>query len=172
MIKFLDFISSKTLRNTVCFIVFAIFMTLTISSQNYFFQKVIKNGISQKDIVAEKDITVIDTKKTEQHKKEVAQNVEPILTQAEDEFITTSLNTLQNSVIKIREKNIDYATKAAELNVLFDDNKKKGLVDFLLKADSSDLTDIFDKSKITLSSVLNMGISSKDIENKVVLTKA
>ena len=50
-----------------------------------------------------KDIKVIDTIKTEQHKKEVAQNVEPILTQAEDEFITTSLTALQNSVLKIRK---------------------------------------------------------------------
>lgn len=45
-----------------------------------FFQKVIENGISKRDIVAQKDIKVIDTKKTEQHKKEVVQNVEPILT--------------------------------------------------------------------------------------------
>ena len=44
-------------------------MSVTISSQNYFFQKVIENGISKKDIVAQKDIKVIDTKKTEQHKK-------------------------------------------------------------------------------------------------------
>ena len=101
MTKFLDFISSKTFRNVMCFIVFTFLMTVTISSQNYFFQKVIENGISKRDIVAQKDIKVIDTKKTEQHKKEVAQNVEPILTQAEDEFITTSLLTLQNSVKKI-----------------------------------------------------------------------
>lgn len=64
----------------MCFIVFAFLMTVTISSQNYFFHKVIENGISKRDIVAQKDIKVIDTKKTEQHKKEVAQNVEPILT--------------------------------------------------------------------------------------------
>ena len=71
MTKFLDFISSKTFRNVMCFIVFTFLMTVTISSQNYFFQKVIENGISKRDIVAQKDIKVIDTKKTEQHKKEV-----------------------------------------------------------------------------------------------------
>ena len=107
MQKFLDFISSKSFRNVMCFILFTFLMSVTISSQNYFFQKVIENGISKKDIVAQKDIKVIDTKKTEQHKKEVAQNVEPILTQAEDEFIATSLVTLQNSVKKIREKNVE-----------------------------------------------------------------
>ena len=121
MQKFLDFISSKSFRNVMCFILFTFLMSVTISSQNYFFQKVIENGISKKDIVAQKDIKVIDTKKTEQHKKEVAQNVEPILTQAEDEFIATSLVTLQNSVKKIREKNVS--------DVL----RKKSLMSYLMK---------------------------------------
>ena len=168
MTNFLDFISSKTFRNVMCFIIFTFLMTVTISSQNYFFQKVIENGISKRDIVAQKDIKVIDTKKTEQHKKEVAQNVEPILTQAEDEFITTSLLTLQNSVKKIREKNVSEDIKKDELNVLFDESGKKGLIEFLLKASDDDLQSVFDKSKITLTSVLNMGISAKDFDNNNV----
>ena len=63
MQKILDFISSKTFRNVLCFIIFTFLVTITISSQNYFFQKVIENGISKKDIIAQKDIKVIDTKK-------------------------------------------------------------------------------------------------------------
>ena len=168
MTKFLDFISSKSFRNVVCFILFTFLMAVTISSQNFFFQKVIENGISKKDIVAQKDIKIIDTKKTEQHRKEVAQNVEPILTQAEDEFITTSLLTLQNSVKKIREKDVSDEVKTDELNVLFDESGKKGLVEFLLKSSDEDLQNVFDKSKITLSSVLNVGISNKDFDNNNV----
>ena len=168
MTKFLDIISSKMFRNTMCFILFTFLMTVTISSQNYFFQKVIENGISKRDIVAEKDIKVVDTKKTEQHKKEVAQSVEPILTQAEDEFITTSLLTLQNSVKKIREKNVSEDVKTSELSVLFDESGKRGLVQFLLKSSDDDLQSVFDKAKITLSSVLNVGISSRDFENNNV----
>ena len=152
MTKFLDFISSKTFRNVMCFILFTLLMAGTISSQNFFFQKVIENGISKKDIVAQKDIKVIDTKKTEQHKKEVAQNVEPILTQAEDEFIMTSLVTLQNSVMKIRDKNVSDEVKQEELSVLFDESGKKGLVDFLLRANNEDLQGIFDKAKSMLES--------------------
>lgn len=168
MTKILDFVSSKMFRNVICFILFTFLMTVIISSQNFFFQKVIENGISKKDIVAQKDIKVIDTKKTELHKKEVAQSVEPILTQAEDEFITSSLFTLQNSVKKIREKNVSNQVKEEELNVLFDESGKKGLVDFLLKSSDDDLQLLFDKSKITLSSVLNVGISAKDFENNNV----
>ncbi len=168
MQKILDFLSSKRFRNVVCFILFTFFLTITISSQNFFFQKVIENGISKKDIVAQKDIKVIDTKKTEQHKKEVAQSVEPILTQAEDEFIATSLSTLQNSVMRIREKNVTDQVKKEELNVLFDESGKKGLVDFLLKSNENDLRMVFDNAKITLTSVLNIGVSSKDFENNNV----
>ena len=168
MEKFLNFISSKEFRNGLFFILFTLLMTVTISSQNYFFQKVIENGISKKDIIAQKDIVVIDTKKTEQHKKEVAQNVEPIITQAEDEFITTNLLTLRKSVMKIREKDISEGTKEDELNVLFDESGKKGLVDFLLKASDSDLASVFEKAQVTLSSVLNKGISSDDFDNNKV----
>ena len=76
MQKILDIISSKKFRNIFCFLVFTLLMTASISSQNFFFQKVIENNIALRDVIAEKDIRVIDTVKTEQHKKEVAQNVE------------------------------------------------------------------------------------------------
>ena len=168
MNKFIDIISSKHFRNGMFFVLFTALMALMISSQNYFFQKVIENGISKKDIVAQKDIKVIDTKKTEQHKKEVAQNIEPVITQAEDEFITTNLSTLKSSVFKIREKDISEETKLDELNVLFDESGKKGLIDFMLKASDSDLSSVFEKAQITLTSILNVGISSKDFENNKV----
>lgn len=171
MKKFLDFISSKKFRNTFCFIIFTFFVTISISSQNYFFQKVIENGISKRDIIAQKDIKVIDTKKTDLHKKEVAQSVEPILTQAEDEFITTNLLTLRNSVIKIREKDSSDSVKKDELNILFnEDYEKRGLIDYLLKAGDSDLQLMFEKAQVVLASVLNTGISSKDFENNNVNT--
>ena len=168
MNKFLDFISSKNFRNVSCFIIFTALMAITISSQNYFFQKVIENGISKKDIVAQRDIKVIDTKKTDLHRKEVAQNIEPILTQAEDEFITTNLLTLRSSILKIREKDIPEEVKLDELNVLFDEPSKKGLIDFLLKSSDNDLNSVFEKAQVTLTSVLNSGISSKDFENNNV----
>lgn len=164
MQKIIEYITSKQFRNIMFFVLFTFLLTVTLSSQNYFFQKVIENGISKRDIVAQKDIKVVDTKKTEQHRKEVAQSVEPILTPAEDEFISTSLSTLQNSVIKIRGKNISDEIKREELSVLFDESGKQGLVEFLLKSDKNDLRSVFDKAKLTLTSVLNSGVSSKDFE--------
>ena len=168
MQKILDFISSKTFRNVFCFIVFTVLMTAAISSQNFFFQKIIENNMALKEVIAEKDIKVIDTVKTEQHRKEVAQNVEPILTQAEDEFITTSLTALQNSISKIRKKDVSDTVKLEELRVLFDSSNKGELVDFLLHSSDSDLQYIFDKSMVTLTSVLNKGVSYKDFDNNNV----
>ena len=37
-------------------------MTAIISSQNFFFQSIIENGISKKDIIAQKTFKVIDVK--------------------------------------------------------------------------------------------------------------
>lgn len=71
MNKFIEFISSKQFRNGFYFFLFTLIMAITISSQNYFFQKVIENGISKKDIVAQKDITVIDTKKQNNTEKKL-----------------------------------------------------------------------------------------------------
>ena len=168
MQKILDIISSKKFRNIFCFLVFTLLMTASISSQNFFFQKVIENNIALRDVIAEKDIRVIDTVKTEQHKKEVAQNVEPILTQAEDEFITNSLTGLQNNIIKIRKKNISDKVKSAEISVLFDSTNKGDLIDFMLRASDNDIQYVFDKAMVTLTSVLNKGVSYKDFDNNTV----
>ena len=43
--------------------------------QNFFFQSIIDNGISKKDVFAKKTIVVEDVKRTEKHRKEVAQKV-------------------------------------------------------------------------------------------------
>ena len=170
MQKILDIISSKKFRNVFFFVVFTLLMTAAISSQNFFFQKVIENGISKRDIIAQKDIKVIDTKKTDLHKKEVAQSVEPILTQAEDDFIMSSLDMLQKSIIKIREKNAEDSIKVDEVGILFEENPGRGVIEYLLKCSESDLNSLFDRAKVTLTGVLNTGISAKDFENNNVKT--
>ena len=170
MQKILDIISSKKFRNVFFFVVFTLLMTAAISSQNFFFQKVIENGISKRDIIAQKDIKVIDTKKTDLHKKEVAQSVEPILTQAEDDFIMSSLDMLQKSIIKIREKNAEDSIKVDEVGILFEENPGRGVIEYLLKCSESDLNSLFDRAKVTLTGVLNTGISARDFENNNVKT--
>ena len=166
-----DQIKEASIADILMFLLFCLLMTLLISSQNFFFQRIIENGISKRDIIADKTITVIDTKRTEQHKKDVAMNVEPVLIPAEDEFIKVNLETLENSIVQIRRKNVDNSVKRTELGLLFDISaqyKKDYLSNYLLNVSDTNLQKIFDKAKITLTSVLNRGITESEYENNDV----
>lgn len=171
MISFNDIverIQSHKITDIVLFFTFSLVLTLIVSSQNFFFQRVIENGISKKDIVAQKTITVIDTKRTEQHRQEVIQNIEPILIPAEDEFIKVNLDTLQTSIKQIRQKDVSDSTKKDELALLFDipsKDRKAYLANYLLISDDATLQKIFDKAKITLVKVLNVGITESSYED-------
>ena len=128
----------------------------------------IENGISKKDIIAQKTLTVIDVKRTEQHKKEVAQRVDPVYTTAEDDFIKNNLETLETSILQIRKKEVEPNVKLEELSLLFDiseQSTKNFVINFFLKADEPTLREVFDKSNMTLSNILRTGISEKDFEN-------
>ena len=162
-----DFFTSAQTLKYIYFIAFTVLMTAVIASQNFFFQNIIENGISKRDIIAQKTLTVEDVKRTEQHRKEVAQKVEPVMAPAEDDFIKTNLQTLQSSVMQIRKKNVELAIKKEELGILFDlsDNSKRDfIINFLLKADDNILHEVFDKSNLTLTNILHEGITERDYE--------
>ncbi len=162
-----EFLTSPKFLYALHFSLFTLVMTLIIASQNFLFQRVVENGISRRDIIAEKTIVVEDTKRTEQHKKEVAQKIEPIMTVTEDDFIRNNLSSLQSSILKIREKDTSEDTKREELSILFDsDNitKHNFVVNYLLKTPENDLKILFDKSKLTLINILNVGLSERDFD--------
>ena len=167
MITLKEFFTSTQTIKVLAFLGFTIIMTAIISSQNFFFQSIIENGISKKDVIAQKTLTVIDVKRTEQHKKEVAQKVDYVLTPAEDDFIKTNLDTLQNSIMQIRKKDVPEDVKREELSLLFDmsnQERKDFVIYFLLKSEDSDLREVFDKANLTLANVLRTGITEKDYE--------
>ena len=167
MSKVRDFFMSTQAYKTAGFILFTLLLTTIIASQNFFFQSIVENGISKKDIIAQKTITVVDVKRTEQHKKEVAQKVEPILTSAEDDFIRTNLETLENSILQIRKKDVQDETKKEELSLLFDisdASKKDFVISFLMKSDDPTIREAFDKANLTLTNILRAGITEKDFE--------
>lgn len=150
------------------FFAFSIVFTAIIASQNFFFQSIIENGISKKDVIAQKTLTVVDVKRTEQHKKEVSQKVDPVLTAAEDDFIKNNLETLENSILQIRKKDVEPSVKTEELSILFDipsASTKDFVISFFLKSDEHTLREAFDKANLTLSNILRVGISEKDFEN-------
>ena len=162
-----EFLSSSRVLKLLYLVTFTVLITCIIASQNFFFQSIIENGISKRDIIAQKTLTVEDVKRTELHKREVAQKVEPILVPAEDDFIKSNLETLQNSIIQIRKKNSSEKEKIEELNVLFDlsgNPKKTFILDFLLHVDDASLREAFDKASLSLVNILQKGITEKDYE--------
>lgn len=162
-----EFLSSSRVLKLLYLVTFTVLITCIIASQNFFFQSIIENGISRRDIIAQKTLTVEDVKRTELHKREVAQKVEPILVPAEDDFIKSNLETLQNSIIQIRKKNSSEKEKIEELNVLFDlsgNPKKTFILDFLLHVDNASLREAFDKASLSLVNILQKGITEKDYE--------
>lgn len=165
--KVKEFFTSTVFLKTLSIIGFTVLMTAIIASQNFFFQNIIENGISKRDIIAQKTLTVEDVKRTEQHKKEVAQKVEPVMAPAEDDFIKSNLQTLQTSVMQIRKKNVDDNVKKEEIGILFDlsDNAKKDfIINFLLKAEDNSIHEVFDKANLTLTNILRVGITERDYE--------
>ena len=171
--KMRDFLTSSRVVKILYLLGFTILITTIIASQNFFFQSIIDNGISKKDIIAQKTITVEDVKRTEQHRREVAQKIEPILVPAEDDFIKTNLETLQKSIIQIRRKNKSEKEKIDELNILFDfsDNSKRNFViDFFLHVDEPSLREAFDKASISLVNILQKGITEDDYERNNIKT--
>lgn len=162
-----EFFTSSKVVKLFYLVVFTSLVTTILASQNFFFQSIIENGISKKDIIAQKTLTVEDVKRTEQHKREVSQKVDPILVPAEDDFIKSNLETLQNSVLQIRKKQTSTKEKIDELNILFDfsDNpKREFIVDFLLNVDESSLREAFDKATLSLVNILKQGITENDYQ--------
>ena len=92
------------------------------------------------------------------------------MTVTEDDFIKNNLSSLQNSIIKIRQKNKDINVKREEMSLLFDDEdgNKSNVVYYLLKIPDETLKTLFDKSNITLMNVLSAGIAEKDVERHVL----
>ncbi len=167
--KIIDFISSSRAINGIFFLVFVLLMSGIISSQNFLFKSIVENGVSKRDVIATKTITVIDVEKTEQRRKEISQKIEPIMAPAEDDFIKNNLATLQNSIVKIRKKDVTKEVKKDELSLLFDVSesyKKDFVINYLLKVDDTVLQKVFDEANLTLVNVLSVGITENQFEQE------
>ena len=163
-----DMFSSSKVVNFLIFIVFALAMTAVLSARYYFFQSIINDdGTSKRDIVAYKTIKVVDTFKTEQNKKEIAQKVEPILTPAEDTYIKNNYALLIKAIDKVRAEKANYNQKKEEMSLLFDfegNYYKDYILNYLINSDNERLHNTFAKAQKTLTNVLNQGVTERDFE--------
>lgn len=169
-----DTFSSSKIINLLIFIAFALAMTFVLSAKYYFFQSIINDdGTSKRDIIAYKTIKVVDTFKTEQNKKEIAQKVEPILTPAEDTYIKNNYALLIKAIDQVRAKNTSYNQKKEEINLLFDfegNYYKDYILNYLINSNDERLHSTFIKGQKTLQNVLNQGVTEKDFEKNNLTT--
>lgn len=163
-----DTFSSSKVINLLVFILFALIMTGTLGARYYLFQSIIADdGTSKREIIAPKTIKVVDTFKTEQNKKEIAQKVEPILTPAEDTYIKNNYATLVKSIEQIRAKKTNYAQKKDDMTLIFDfenNNYKDYILNYLINSSDEKLHATLTKAQKTLDNVLNQGVTEKDFE--------
>ena len=165
-------LTSSTVANVLCFLAFSMIFTLVLSSKYFLFENIITaDNTSKHDIIATKNIEVVDTFKTEQQKKEVSLRIEPILTPAEDNYIKNNLTNLFEAISQIRKKDTTYTVKKEELGVLFDisdKNQKAFVVEYFLTSTPQRIDVIKIKAQQTLNAVLNEGITEKDFEQQNV----
>lgn len=103
--------------SVLAFLTVAVVITAILSSRYYLYQNIIENGVSKKQIIAKRNIEVVDTQKTELVKREVSNKIRPVVTPVEDNYLKTSLQALQDNVKRIRNQNSKYDSKFKELCV-------------------------------------------------------
>ena len=118
---YIKFFTSTSLRNTLLLLGFALVFTLLLASKHFFFRSLIdENNIARHDVYAEKTIEVVDTFKTEQRRKELAQKLDPVMRPAEDMFILNDFDNLIVSMYQIKSSEGTFSEKNARLIAIFD----------------------------------------------------
>ena len=125
-------------------------------------------------VVAPRDIEVVDVVKTEKRKREVAHKVSLVYKPVDSVYIKNNLNELIEDVVRVRNSKATKAEKLRELDVMFDlsdGSSKNFVVSYFLDANTDLLDKIFVSSEKTLASVLNEGITEKDLEDNHSIMK-
>ena len=161
--------NSHSFNTIIIFTMFAIILTFILASKYIIFQKLInKDGLSKREIVANKTIEVVDTFKTEQLRKEVAQKVEPVLVPAEDNYIMGNLVSLINNIQSIRDNNnLSQNEKRNKINILIDLSdytNKNYVINFFISASDEMYNNVTNSAKDILNSILKEGLNEKVFE--------
>jgi len=155
----------------ISLILVAVAMTAILSARFYLDSNIVENGISKKQIVAKKNFDVVDVKKTELLRKEVANKIRPIVTIVEENYIKGSLAALFQTVEKIRSSNEGYDAKYHEFIALLDiadPKKERYLATYLLNSGSENLVNLEQNSTIILKEFLKAGIAEPDLEDNAI----
>lgn len=166
--------TQANVSNLLIFLLFIVIFTALLSSKYFLFQSIVNpDNTCKKDVISPKTITVVDTIRTEQRKKEAYQRIEPILITAEDAYIQNNFENLISSIKNIRAKDTTKQLKREELSTLFDisdTNKKNFEINYFITADDARFEMIHNKARKTLDNILKEGVSEKDFSSNNINT--
>lgn len=164
--------SPKVITNLILIALFLLIFTGLIVSKYFFFQTIVdSDNISKVNVVAPRDIEVVDSIKTEKRRREVAQKVSLVYSPADNSYIVNNLNEIIREINIIRSKDISEKDKQKELDVILDisdSSIKNFVILYFLNAGDELLSKVFIASEKTLTSVLNEGITEKDFESNTL----
>ena len=152
-------------------VLFALVIVVVISCKYYSTQKFFENGISQKDIYAKKTIEVVDTKRTELIKRDVAGKIRPVVTPVEDNYIRSNLNGLIQNIEKIRTSDVNYETKVKNLQTLLeiqDQRTERSLLNYILSSNNDNVQNLYGNAKYALDELLKIGVSEADFQQNEI----
>lgn len=165
-------LTSKNAINLSIFIGTLIVLTLLLTSRYYLFKNIIENGISKKNIYATQTVQVVDSERTEQRKKLIAQRIEPILIPAQDEYLKKNLEEIFASLTNIRQSKDSSATKYENIISLLDissndkDYETESAINYLYRCSDRNFEKIKKGTDQTLDILIDNGISESMLDKE------
>ena len=145
-----------------------IFITVILSSRYYLHHNIIENGVSKKDVIANKTVKIIDADKTQKLKNEIAKKVLPILVPIQDDFIKANLEKNLNKIDTVKPSSLSYSEKKSELTGYFnlsENDADISQIEYLLQISDAHFDNIETAANSTLNNILSKGISENDIQD-------
>ncbi len=161
-----SFVSANFL-SALAFLLVALIITIILSSKYFYYQNFIENGVSNKLIKAKKTIEVVDTVKTEVIKRDIASKIRPVVMPVDEGYIQASLDSLKDSILKIKTSHLDFSTKEKELLEVLDipdTTKEKNIAKYFLATNAGSIETVFRNADTVIEAYLKAGVTESEIE--------
>jgi len=151
-------------------IVLALAAFLFVSIFHFYFPNNLKlkvGDVSSTNIVSPRTFTYIDTAKTDQLKKEIANSVPPVyrLDLTKEKVVLQSIDDIFQQISSILSSNEDTVKKHDQLKTLFPDNTD--FADLLIKSDFAEIDKMHQFIKSVVYKLMVMGVKSDSINQSV-----
>ncbi len=161
-----SFVSANFL-SALAFLLVALIITIILSSKYFYYQNFIENGVSNKLIKAKKTIEVVDTVKTEVIKRDIASKIRPVVMPVDEGYIQASLDSLKDSILKIKTSHLDFSAKEKELLEVLDipdATKEKNIAKYFLTTNAGSIETVFRNADTVIEAYLKAGVTESEIE--------